>query len=67
MGETERMSEKEKWAKRMRGERTEGHIGECTCCNSDIYEDCENYTDEEGNMFCTPECVFRFYGVTANI
>ena len=53
------------WRKRWSGEETEDLIGECTMpgCHVKIFSDCEYFTDDSGNIFCSSECVLEYYGI----
>ncbi len=40
-------------------------IARCTCCRELIYEDNDDtHIDEDGNYFCSIECVLEHYGVS---
>lgn len=60
-----RRIEAERWRRRWQGEDLSQLIGECTMpgCHNGIFSDCEYYTDDSGNIFCGPECVFEWYGI----
>ena len=57
--------DKKKWLQRFSGEFEDGVIGECTMpgCKNVIYDECEYYKDDSGNVFCSTECVFEWYGI----
>ena len=59
--------ERERWRRRWRGEETEELVGECTMpgCHEKIFSDCEYYTDDSGNLFCSAGCVLEWYGITS--
>ena len=50
----------------MRGIITDGFIGNCHNCGDNMYEDCESFIDEDGNMYCCEECVFEEFNITVN-
>ena len=62
------LNEKQKWLKKFSGKYTKELIGDCTMpgCKNKIYEDNEYYTDDSGNIFCSRECVFEWYGISLN-
>ncbi len=62
------LNEKRKWLKKFSGEYTKELIGDCTMpgCRNKIYEDNEYYNDDSGNIFCSRECVFEWYGISLN-
>lgn len=62
------LKKKERWQRRWRGEDNEELVGECTMpgCHVKIFSDCEYYTDDSGNIFCSLECVLEWYGVKRN-
>ena len=40
-------------------------VARCACCEELIFEDNdETYIDEDGNYFCSLECVLEHYGVS---
>lgn len=44
---------------------TEQPIARCACCEELIYEDNDDtYIDEDGNYFCSLDCVLEHYGVS---
>lgn len=39
-------------------------FGYCECCSNKITDDCkEYYVNEDGEVFCSVECVLEHYGV----
>ena len=62
------IKEKERWRRRWRGEEAGELVGECTMpgCHVRIFSDCEYYTDDSGNIFCSLECVMEWYGLRKN-
>ena len=56
----------EKLLRRFKGEIQEGYTGKCTNCKQNMYDDCESYEDEDGNIFCSVECVLTHYGIKHN-
>ena len=59
------LREREKWLKKICGEYQEELVGECTMpgCKKAIYDDTEFFKDDSGNIFCSFECVFEWYGI----
>ena len=57
--------EAKKWRRRWSGEETEDLIAECTMpgCHVKIFSDCEYFTDDSGNIFCSSDCVLEYYGI----
>jgi len=57
--------EKLRWEKKLLGEYKEEVVGKCTMpgCRNVIYEDCEYFTDDSENIFCSSECACEWYGL----
>ena len=41
----------------------EKKVGECQWCGNDIYDRCEIFQDNEGNIFCSKDCAIDFHGI----
>ena len=57
--------EARRWRRRWSGEEVEDLIAECTMpgCHVKIFSDCEYFTDDSGNIFCSSDCVLEYYGI----
>ena len=57
--------EARRWRKRWSGEEVEDLLAECTMpgCHVKIFSDCEYFTDDSGNIFCSSDCVLEYYGI----
>ena len=62
---TELSAEAKKWRRRWSGEEVEDLLAECTMpgCHVKIFSDCEYFTDDSGNIFCSSDCVLEYYGI----
>lgn len=38
-------------------------IGNCDKCGNGLYEEYVNWTDDNGNRFCSEECAKDYYGI----
>ena len=38
-------------------------IGTCDKCGNDLYEEYVNWTDDDGNKFCSEDCAKDYYGI----
>ena len=38
-------------------------VGNCENCGEALYEECEIWTDDDGNKFCSENCAIEFYGI----
>lgn len=37
--------------------------GHCKQCGEELREDCEYYTDNENNEFCSEDCAMGYHGI----